>query len=86
MTEAEDETSKSSKDEREHKEENQDTGPGSNASTLSTNSQAMDKDSPNSSFSNEEHTTSEYEIVRAVLYSTRENINIVHEVFRQVVF
>jgi len=58
--------------------------PGSNASTLSTNSHATERDSPNTSFSHEEHSGSEYEIVRNVMYSSRENINIVHEVFRQV--
>ncbi|ESO85701.1 hypothetical protein LOTGIDRAFT_210880 [Lottia gigantea] len=31
----------------------------------------------------EEHSLSEYEIVRSVLFSTRENVNIVHECFRQ---
>ncbi|GFR74888.1 Ral GTPase-activating protein subunit alpha-1 [Elysia marginata] len=32
---------------------------------------------------NDLHTASEYEIVRSVLFSTRENVNIVHECFRQ---
>ena len=58
--------------------------PSSNTSTLSTASQCTEKDSPNNSFTVEEHSASEYEIVRRVLYSTRENINIVHEIFRQV--
>ena len=59
--------------------------PSSNTSTLSTTSlQCTEKDSPNNSFTVEEHSASEYEIVRRVLYSTRENINIVHEIFRQV--
>ncbi|XP_052770134.1 ral GTPase-activating protein subunit alpha-2-like isoform X3 [Mya arenaria] len=57
--------------------------PGSNTSTLSSSSQITEKDSPNTSFSHEEHSMSEYEIVRNVMYSTRENINIVHEIFRQ---
>ena len=30
------------------------------------------------------HPQSEYAVVRAVLYSTRENVNIVHECFRRV--
>lgn len=65
------------------KEGENDQGPGSNSSTLSASSQITD--SPNSSFSSEDqHSTSEYEIVRKVMYSTRENINIVHEIFRQV--
>ncbi|KAL3872620.1 hypothetical protein ACJMK2_035835 [Sinanodonta woodiana] len=60
-----------------------DQGPGSNTSTLSTGSQCTEKDSANSSFCSDEHSQSESDIVRTVLYSSRENVNIVHEVFRQ---
>lgn len=85
LAEGDEENNKSSKDTNETKEELNDQTPGSNASTLSASSQITEKDSPNCSFSNEEqHSTSEYEIVRSVMYSTRENINIVHEIFRQV--
>ena len=84
LAEGDEDEGKAKKDASESKEESQDQAPGSNASTLSANSQIFDKDSPNTSFCNEEHSTSEYEIVRSVMYSTRENINIVHEIFRQV--
>ena len=57
---------------------------GSNASTLSTASSYTEKDSASSSVCSDDHTVSEYDIVKRVLYSTRENVNIVHEVFRQV--
>ncbi|XP_036363522.1 ral GTPase-activating protein subunit alpha-1 isoform X5 [Octopus sinensis] len=56
--------------------------PGSAASTLSTGSQCTDN-STNSSIYNEDHSLSEYEIVKSVLFSTRENVNVVHEAFRQ---
>jgi len=79
-----DDSVKGSRDLVDSKEGELDQGPGSNSSTLSASSQITEKDSHNSSFSNEEHSTSEYEIVRKVMYSTRENINIVHEIFRQV--
>ncbi|CAL1547567.1 unnamed protein product [Lymnaea stagnalis] len=36
-----------------------------------------------SNFCGETHTDAEYQIVRAVLYCTRENVNTVHECFRQ---
>jgi len=58
--------------------------PGSNASTLSQVSNYTEKDSASSSVCSEEHSVSEYEIVRRVLYSSRENVNIIHEIFRQV--
>ncbi len=58
--------------------------PGSNASTLSTASSYTEKDSANSSVCSDEHSMSEYDIVKKVLYLNRENINIVHEVYRQV--
>ncbi|XP_053376419.1 ral GTPase-activating protein subunit alpha-2-like isoform X3 [Mercenaria mercenaria] len=83
LAEGDEDEGKAKKDISETKEENQDVAPGSNTSTLSASSQITEKDSPNSSFCNEEHSTSEYEIVRSVMYSTRENINIVHEIFRQ---
>lgn len=57
---------------------------GSNNSTLSTVSVCTEKDSTGSSVGSEDHTISEYEIVRQVLYSCRENIVIVLEIFRQV--
>ena len=57
--------------------------PGSNTSTLSTASAYTEKDS-NSSVCSEDHSLSEHQIARDVLFSTRENINIVHEVYRQV--
>ncbi|XP_060592015.1 ral GTPase-activating protein subunit alpha-1-like, partial [Ruditapes philippinarum] len=83
LAEGDEDDVKTKKDVSESREENQDQAPGSNTSTLSASSQIFEKDSPNSSFCNEEHSTSEYEIVRSVMYSTRENINIVHEIFRQ---
>ena len=60
--------------------------PGSNTSTLSTASAYSEKDSANSSVCSEGqgHGSSEFEIVQYILYSNQENINIVHEVFRQV--
>lgn len=58
--------------------------PGSNASTLSTASSYMENCSNGSSACSDEHLFTEQEIVRTVLYSSRENVNIVHEVFRQV--
>jgi hypothetical protein len=61
---------------------NTDTLPGSNTSTLSMGS--SEHDSTGSEHSPDEHSTAEHEIVRHVLYSTRENIDILHEVFRQV--
>ena len=55
-----------------------------NASTLSASSR-NEKDSSSSSVcSNEDHSVSHYEIVREILYSNKENINLIHEVFRQV--
>ncbi|KAL4238881.1 Ral GTPase-activating protein subunit alpha-2 [Mactra antiquata] len=84
MSEGDEDSSKSGMSSNDSKDELTDQTPGSNASTLSASSQIMEKDSPNCSFSHEEHhSTSEYEIVRSVMYSTRENINIVHEIFRQ---
>lgn len=62
--------------------ENQDL-PGGNKTGGSGDSAAGDHDSIHSSQGGEEHSITEYEIVRAVLYSTRENVNIVHECFRQ---
>ncbi|KAI8784564.1 ral GTPase-activating protein subunit alpha-2 isoform X1, partial [Biomphalaria glabrata] len=53
---------------------------GSKGSTLSSDF------APNESaagYCGEAHTDSEYQIVRAVLFSTRENVNTVHECFRQ---
>lgn len=43
-----------------------------------------DLDSLHSSQGGDEHSVTEYVIVRTVLYSTRENVNILHECFRQV--
>ena len=57
--------------------------PPSAASTLSTGSQCTET-STNSSICSEDHSLSEYEIVKSVLFSTRENVNVVHETFRQV--
>ena len=57
---------------------------GSNNSTLSAMSVCTEKDSTGSSAGSEDHMISEYEIVRQVLYSCRENIVIVLEIFRQV--
>ncbi|CAG5132353.1 unnamed protein product, partial [Candidula unifasciata] len=56
--------------------------PRSKESTLSSEFTQTSQDSI-SGFSGEPYTTAEYEIVRAVLYSSRENVNIVHECFRQ---
>ena len=59
--------------------------PGSNASTMSTVSSCTERDSNDSSEPGvDEHSMKEYELVRSVLYSTRDNVNIVLEVFRQV--
>lgn len=59
---------------------------GSNASTMSNVSSYNEHESNGSSVCSggEEHSLKEYEIVRNILYATRENINIVHEVYRQV--
>ncbi|RUS74693.1 hypothetical protein EGW08_017551 [Elysia chlorotica] len=54
-------------------------GSSSKGTSLSADLNQQDKEA---SFS-DLHTASEYEIVRAVLFSTRENVNIVHECFRQ---
>ena len=56
--------------------------PGSNTSTLSTTSHGSEHDSTNSSLCYEEF-ENENEIVRNVLFSTRENVNFIHESFRQ---
>ncbi|XP_064622191.1 ral GTPase-activating protein subunit alpha-1-like isoform X2 [Lineus longissimus] len=56
--------------------------PGSKESTLSATSTYTEKDS-NSSICLDDHSMSEYEIVKHNLFSTRENINIVHEMYRQ---
>ena len=58
--------------------------PGSNASTLSQTSSYTEHDSAASSVCSDDHSISEYEIVKRILYSSRANINMVHEVFRQV--
>ncbi|XP_041353753.1 ral GTPase-activating protein subunit alpha-1-like isoform X2 [Gigantopelta aegis] len=42
-----------------------------------------EKDISSANRSAEDHSHSEYAIVRTVLYSTRENVNIIHECFRQ---
>lgn len=57
--------------------------PGSNASTLSTGSHHSELDSMTSSLCYEEW-VDENDIVRSVLLTSRENINIIHESFRQV--
>jgi len=65
--------------------EGEPTIPGSNASTMSTVSSCTERDSNDSSeVGVDEHSLREYELVRCVLYSTQQNVNIVHEVFRQV--
>ncbi|XP_022332235.2 ral GTPase-activating protein subunit alpha-1-like isoform X3 [Crassostrea virginica] len=56
--------------------------PGSNASTLSTGSHHSELDSLTSSLCYEEW-GDENDIVRTVLLTSRENINIIHESFRQ---
>ena len=59
--------------------------PGSNASTMSTVSSCTERDSNDSSeLGVDEQSLREYELVRCVIFSTRDNINVVHEVFRQV--
>jgi len=60
--------------------------PGSNASTLSTASSYTEKESTGSSICSDDHPVIEQDIMRAVLYSTRENVDIIHEVFRQVCY
>lgn len=57
--------------------------PGSKGSTLSSDMVTNDS---MASLCGENHSASEYEIVKAVLYSSRENVNTVHECFRQVTF
>ena len=60
--------------------------PGSNASTMSTVSSCTERDSNDSGdVAVDENAMKEYEMVRSVLYATRSNVNIVHEVFRQVI-
>ncbi|KAL5008782.1 hypothetical protein ScPMuIL_014363 [Solemya velum] len=76
-------TSAPEQEESEHKVDNTEQQSGSNASTLSTGSQVTEKDSLHSSTGSVDHNLQEYEIVRSVLYSSRENVNIVHEAFRQ---
>ncbi|XP_074642711.1 ral GTPase-activating protein subunit alpha-1-like [Tubulanus polymorphus] len=56
--------------------------PGSNTSTLSTASSYTEHDSNSSICSEEQHSINEYEIVRNHLFSSCENINLVHELFR----
>jgi len=59
--------------------------PGSNASTMSTVSSCTERDSNESSeIGIDENSLRECELVRSVIYGTRDNVNIVHEVFRQV--
>ena len=56
--------------------------PGSNTSTLSN---YTEKDSASSIASEDnQQMTNEYDIVKKVLYGNRENVNIIHEIFRQV--
>lgn len=58
--------------------------PGSNTSTLSN---YTEKDSASSIASDDGGggaASSEYDIVTRVLYGSRENVNIIHEIFRQV--
>lgn len=58
---------------------------GGSVSTLSASS-FMEKDSSTSIQSNDEHSYTEYMIVRDTLYASRENVNFVHEVFHQVMY
>lgn len=58
--------------------------PGSNTSTLSTASSYNENCSNSSSAGSDERLFTGQEIVQNVLYSSRENVDIVHEVFRQV--
>ena len=62
--------------------------PGSNASTMSTvSSLCTERDSNDSCEPGggiDEHSLREYELVQSMLYSTRDNVNITLEVFRQV--
>nr|KAG5712285.1 hypothetical protein BaRGS_023864 [Batillaria attramentaria] len=68
----------------EGKADNQDQSGGSSKLGLGGDSfSGTDHDSIHSSQGGDEHSVTEYEIVRSVLYSTRENVNIVHECFRQ---
>ena len=64
--------------------DNQDQSGGGGKGGGAGESNAQDVDSIHSSQGGDEHSITEYEIVRAVLYSNRENVNIVHECFRQV--
>ena len=57
--------------------------PGSNASTLSTASHVSDPESANSSLCLEDM-DEENDLIRRVLFSSKENINLLHESFRQV--
>ena len=73
-----------SRDGAELRGEVHDLSGGSSKLGVAGDTSAADHDSLHSSQGGDEHSITEYEIVRAVLYSTRENINIVHECFRQV--
>ena len=72
------------RDSAEARGDNQDQSGGGGKLGGATDSNTQDVDSIHSSQGGDEHSITEYEIVRAVLYSTRENVNIVHECFRQV--
>ena len=56
--------------------------PGSNTSTLTN---YTEKDSTGSIASEDnQQSSNEYDIVKKILYGNRENVNIIHEIFRQV--
>lgn len=73
-----------SKDSIEAKGDNQDLSSNSRTGTSGEYMGTADHDSIHSSQAGDDHSNTEYEIVRSVLYSSRENVNIVHECFRQV--
>ncbi|XP_025103645.1 ral GTPase-activating protein subunit alpha-1-like isoform X4 [Pomacea canaliculata] len=72
-----------SKDSIEAKGDNQDLSSNSRTGTSGEYMGTADHDSIHSSQAGDDHSNTEYEIVRSVLYSSRENVNIVHECFRQ---
>ena len=84
LTDAPSGVGEDARDGAEGRGDNQDQSGGGSKAGGVADSNTQDVDSIHSSQGGDEHSITEYEIVRAVLYSTRENVNIVHECFRQV--
>lgn len=64
--------------------ESEPANPESNASTLTVGSLLLDSYSGASSYVDRNYKTLERETVLNVFYSSRENVNLIHEVLRQV--